>query len=104
MNDYWLLTLILLLGIMLGLIFFGGLWWTVRAGIKSERPALLFLGSLLVRTALVLTGFYYAGGSEWQRFVACLSGFVIARIVVWALTRPALSAAQPEKTGSYHAP
>ena len=38
-------------GALLGVFFFGGLWWTVQKGVASERPAFWFLGSLLVRTA-----------------------------------------------------
>jgi F1F0 ATPase subunit 2 len=29
-------------GLLLGAIFFGGLWWTVRKGVSSKRPALWF--------------------------------------------------------------
>ena len=45
-------------GLALGLIFFGGLWWTVRKAVASRQPALWFLGSLLARMAIVLAGFY----------------------------------------------
>ena len=39
-----LLTLVLawVAGVVLGAIFFGGLWWTVRKGVSSKRPALWF--------------------------------------------------------------
>ena len=36
-------------GLVLGGVFFGGLWWTVQKGFASPRPALWFLGSLLLR-------------------------------------------------------
>ena len=36
-------------GGLLGTMFFGGLWWTVRTGVSSQRPALWFLGSLVLR-------------------------------------------------------
>jgi F1F0 ATPase subunit 2 len=29
--------------VLLGVIFFGGLWWTVRKGLSSKRPASLAL-------------------------------------------------------------
>ena len=35
-------------GALLGSIFFGGLWWTVRQGV-CPKPVLWFLGSLLLR-------------------------------------------------------
>jgi len=37
-----LLILALAAGLVLGAIFFGGLWWTVRKGVSSKYPALWF--------------------------------------------------------------
>lgn len=87
---YETLTLVLALatGVLLGVMFFGGLWWTVRKGVSSERPALWFLGSLLLRTIITLTGFYLVARGDWQRLLMCLLGFVIARPIVTRLTRP----------------
>jgi F1F0 ATPase subunit 2 len=82
------LTLAGLAGGLLGAIFFGGLWWTVRKGVLSSRPALWFLGSGLLRMSIVLAGFYFVSGGQWKRLVACLVGFIIARVVVTWLMRP----------------
>jgi F1F0 ATPase subunit 2 len=74
-------------GLMLGGIFFGGLWWTIRNGINAKQPGLWFLGSMLVRMTIVMAGFYFVGGGQWDRLLSCLLGFIAARsIVVW-LTR-----------------
>lgn len=78
-NDPGLLALASCAGFALGMLFFGGLWWTVRRGIGSPRPALWFLGSLLLRTALAAAGFWFVSGGDWQRLLACLAGFVLAR-------------------------
>lgn len=75
-------------GLGLGAIFFAGLWWTIRKGVASPRPALWFLGSLLLRTSIVLAGFYVVGRGHWERMLLCLLGFVVARFVVTWLTRP----------------
>jgi F1F0 ATPase subunit 2 len=74
-------------GIMLGTIFFGGLWWTVRQGISSSRVAFWFLGSMLLRTCIVLLGFYFFFGNNWKKMLLGLLGFIIARLVVTRLTR-----------------
>lgn len=74
-------------GIVLGIIFFGGLWLTVRKGLDSKNATLIFMGSLVVRMAIVLVGFYYIGGDNWQKLLACLGGFLIARIVITRLTK-----------------
>jgi F1F0 ATPase subunit 2 len=78
--------LCILAGAGLGVIFFGGLWWTLRRGLASPRPALWFLASLVLRTSIVLTGFYFVGREHWQQMVACLLGFIIARFIVLRLT------------------
>ena len=73
-------------GLLLGTMFFVGLWWTVRKAVFSPRPALWLLGSQLLRTSLALAGFYVVASGHWQRLLACLLGFVIARFIVIQFT------------------
>jgi len=105
MNDTLALALALVAGSVLGGIFFGGLWWTIRNGVSSDRPAIWFFGSFLVRMTIVLAGFYLIARShQWQRLVMCLVGFVMARLIVTWLTRPRLeNAGRPGQEAS-HAP
>jgi F1F0 ATPase subunit 2 len=63
--------------VLLGAIFFGGLWWTVRKSRFVPRPALWFLGSLLLRMSITLAGFYLVSDGHWERLLACLLGFVM---------------------------
>jgi F1F0 ATPase subunit 2 len=86
MRETLLLLLALLAGALLGTIFFGGLWWTVRRGVSSKQPAAWFLGSLLLRTGIALAGFYFVMHGDWRRLVASLSGFILARMCVVRLT------------------
>ena len=81
---------------------FGGLYLTVRQGVSSQSPALWFFGSLVARMGIALAGLYFASDGSWQRLVACLLGFVVARLVVTWLTRPAGRQASPP--GGRHAP
>ena len=87
MNEGLLLALALSAGLLLGVMFFGGLWWTVRRGVASELPAFWFFGSLLLRMSIALAGFYFVSGGQWERLLLCLVGFVVARLVVTWLTR-----------------
>jgi F1F0 ATPase subunit 2 len=87
MNEPLNLAAALAAGALLGAIFYGGLWWTVRQGVSSNRVALWFLGSLLLRMGVALAGFYFVAGGHWQRFLLCLLGFVMARLAVTWLTR-----------------
>jgi F1F0 ATPase subunit 2 len=83
-------ALSLLAGLLLGAIFFGGLWWTVQRGVSAKTPAVWFLGSLLVRTMVVLGGFYLVSRGDWRRLIACFIGFFVARVVVTLSTSPAI--------------
>jgi F1F0 ATPase subunit 2 len=87
MTESLTLALACLAGIMLGAIFFGGLWITIRRGVSSERPALWFLLSMLLRMSIALAGFYFASGSHLDRLLLCLLGFVMARFAVTWLTQ-----------------
>ncbi len=99
MNDWLAPALALIAGIVLGIIFFGGLWWTVRRGLSAQRVALWFFGSLLLRTGIVLGGFYLVCGNDWRRWLAALLGFSIARLVVTLFTRR-----RPPLAEVHHAP
>ena len=88
MNETLTLVLAWMAGGLLGTIFFGGLWWTVRQGLSSPQPALWFLGSMLLRMGITLVGFYFVGRRDWERLVACFLGFLVARLIVMWLTRP----------------
>ena len=88
MNDTLMMLLAWVVGVWLGAIFFGGLWWTVRKGVSSKNPALWFFGSLLLRMSVTLAGFYLVGRGHWERLLLCLLGFVMARLAVTWLTRP----------------
>jgi F1F0 ATPase subunit 2 len=74
-------------GFGLGLLFYGGLWLTVRHLPTMRRPALLFTVSLLARTTLAVIGLYAITGGYWLGLLVALAGFVLARPIVIRLTR-----------------
>jgi F1F0 ATPase subunit 2 len=80
MNEIPQLILAFLVGNIFGAFFFGGLWWTIKIGMTSKVSAIWFLVSQLLRTIIVLLGFYYVGNSDWKKMCACLLGFFIIRI------------------------
>jgi len=87
MNETLSLVPALVTGVLLGVIFFGGLWWTVQKVVSSQWSALWFIGSLLLRMSIALTGFYFIARGHWERLLLCLFGFVIARLIFTRLTR-----------------
>ena len=74
-------------GCLLGAVFYGGLWWTIREGLASKCPALWFFASLMVRMAITLPGLYFVSGGHWDRLALCLLGFLAARVAVTRMTK-----------------
>jgi F1F0 ATPase subunit 2 len=87
MNEFLFLFLSGACGVLLGTVFFGGLWWTVQKGLPSNRAALWFVGSLIFRTSLVLFGFYLISQTNWRNLIASLIGFFAAKVVVISYLR-----------------
>lgn len=88
MSDIVPLIFALLAGIVLGLIYFLGLWETVRRLRQVRRPVLWMLGSLILRLAFILTGLYLVGHGHWDRLIAALIGILIVRTLLIRRIRP----------------
>ncbi len=82
MNDTALIIIAFIEGIALGIVFFGGLWLTVKKTLTVKVPWVLVLGSFIFRVAITLTGFYFIGSGNWQRLISCLIGFIAARFII----------------------
>ena len=78
-----MLILALLAGAVLGVFFFGGLWWTVHKGLVAKTPALWFLLSYLLRMSVVVSGFLWiARNADWLHLSMALIGFIMVRIIL----------------------
>lgn len=87
MNSIFYMMLALITGLALGTLFFGGLWFTTKKAMKSKIPAIWLTGSFFIRTGITLTGFYFVSQNNLQRLLICLSGFIIARVIILWLTK-----------------
>lgn len=76
-------------GTLLGGVFFGGLWWTLRKVVVAKHPGLWFLGSMWLRSAVTVAGFYFVSNGHWQRLIACTVGFLCARMIATRLAQRA---------------
>jgi len=76
------LFLAFLAGAALGLGYYGGLWLTIQRLPTAGRPGLLASVSLFLRLGLVLVAFYLVMGGRWERLLACLAGFLLARVLL----------------------
>ncbi len=82
MLNVFIMVAVFIAGLLLGTFFFGGLLWTVKRGLSSMHPSFWFLGSWLVRIAVVLGVFFLVSRGSWQRLMVCFSGFFIARVIL----------------------
>jgi F1F0 ATPase subunit 2 len=79
MNDALHYLFALATGFALGLGFFGGLWWTVQRVSRGNGAVWLVPLSSLVRTVLLLAGFWWVSSGEFVRLALCLAGWLTAR-------------------------
>jgi F1F0 ATPase subunit 2 len=103
MNEYLKMIFALFFGLFIGGLFFGGLWWTVQKSLTNKRPEVLFLSSLVLRTALVLVGFYFIAKNNWKLFLVSFLGFLISRFLVNLYVRITVEETQPHQ-GNFYAP
>lgn len=80
-------------GVLLGLFYYLGLWFTLKRLSASPRPALLVLISFLFRLAVTLVGLYWITGGEGLRLIVALLGLLLARFI----TVPRLGPAPPRQ-------
>jgi F1F0 ATPase subunit 2 len=64
------------------MVFFGGLWLTVRALPSARYPTALTLASYWGRIVLVVGAFASVFSRGWQIVLSCLLGFFLARLLI----------------------
>lgn len=89
MIDWLVIVPGLLGGLLIGVVFFGGLFWTIQRLPTAQNPALLFFVSFVVRTAIALGGFYVVAAGNWQRVLVAAVGFFVARVILVRALNPA---------------
>ena len=87
MSGFGLLAAALGAGLVLGTVFFGGLWWTVSRGLTARVPAVWFGLSALGRMAVAVCGLYCFARLGLPSLIACLCGLLVARGAVRHFTR-----------------
>jgi F1F0 ATPase subunit 2 len=88
------LGLSLAAGLLLGALFYGGLWWTVRRIPDARRPAPLIIGSFFLRAGVVLAGLYLLmrSGAGWPGLAAAFAGILAVRLFMVFKVRPKAAA------------
>jgi F1F0 ATPase subunit 2 len=88
MDDLGPLVLASVGGLLLGILYFGDLWMTVRRLPTTPFPALFILGSFVGRIGLFLGGLYWLTAGQAPCALACLGGILVARQGLIRLWRP----------------
>jgi len=82
-------------GMLLGLFYFGSLWFTVRKVHRVGRPYWYLLTSFIVRSAVTLLGFWLVLQHDPLQWFSALLFFILPRLVIAALLR------RPDRGDSY---
>lgn len=75
------LLISLILGGLIGWVYFAGLWETVRRLPDANSPYGLMILSFAARSIFALGGFYILTDGRWERTTAALIGFFIMRMI-----------------------
>jgi len=88
MRDGVWLAIAAAVGLVLGVVHYGGLWWTTRRALASKRPAQVMLASYAVRMVIVMAGVYGVmvgfGTTQprWERAAVAIVGMLVARTLL----------------------
>ena len=69
-------------GILLGIIFFGGLYWSIKQLSKAKYPAILMSISALVRMGVLIVGIYLLSDNNIKNILSILLGVILVKIVM----------------------
>lgn len=78
-------------GILIGLYYFGGLWFTVRSLPGSRRPLNLLFWSFLARSFPVFAAMWFAAKLHVMFLFFIVAGFFLVRFCITRKIRPLTS-------------
>jgi F1F0 ATPase subunit 2 len=79
-------------GVIIGILYFAFLWWSVDRLLHAKQPMISLLGGAIIRVGVTLPLFFLVMAGSWQRLLACLAGFIVARWLLTVCRRGGLSA------------
>lgn len=89
-------------GLGLGLVYFGGLWWTSRRIARAAWPQAFYFVSFALRMALLLGGIWLVTGGRAATTALCLVGVLVGRrLTVAYVQRSAVAGEEREGTARY---
>ncbi len=82
-------------GMLIGLCYFGALWWTVRRIPSARHPALLVAGTFVLRAGGAAAGIVLVSRGEMVGLLAAVAGFLVARTILIRMVGRPLSTMAP---------
>jgi len=82
MGETMHLILSFSVGMALGAFYFLSLWKTLRKISEVPNPGVFMFRNYIIRTSVVLVGFYLIMGGHWERVIVALLGFVLMRMIL----------------------
>ena len=79
MTDAVHLLTALAAGMILGIVYFRGLWQTVLRLPDFKRPAWSMSWSFVARVGIVMSGFYFIMDGHLERLAMAMAGFILMR-------------------------
>lgn len=73
------LALAALAGAFLGILYFGGLWWTIQRISQAGQSVWLLAVSFILRTVLVIGGFFIITDGKLERLAVSMLAFFVTR-------------------------
>jgi len=84
-------------GLLVGYLYFCGLWFTLQQMSKVRQPHLLILVSFISRISIMLLVLYLVADGHWTRLGLYLLGFFIMRISLLKRWGPRVFSAASER-------
>ncbi|MEJ2055139.1 MAG: ATP synthase subunit I [Calditrichaceae bacterium] len=82
-NTYYMWVASLIIGVFLGLFYFGFMWWVARKMVSVKSPVILLIGGYAIRLSVALLVFYLiAKNHDWVSLIICVAGFIIIRTIL----------------------
>ncbi len=82
MTSSLIIFLCFVVGGLISLIYFSGLWRTVHILVDSPHPFRLLFFSFAVRLGFAVGGLYIIMDGSWERLASAMIGFLIVRAVL----------------------
>ncbi|MDJ0727913.1 MAG: ATP synthase subunit I [Prochloraceae cyanobacterium] len=91
--EFFQIIIAFIVGLGLGLFYFGGLWLTIRQLPVTENPYRLFFSSLILRLGITLFVLYLMLNGQTNLYsvlslLACFLGFLLLRTIAIILLQP----------------